>query len=113
MDEYSNEDYKQRSSMAFPFWSWKDNLKLSSKLSGKGRQNFQAKEDRDFWRGHRQAKPMEPCRLNMDRSPLGKLRPPEIGTVIKNDRGICTKVSQDPLEQEIQFLFYFIFFEYP
>lgn len=50
MDEYSNEDYKQRSSMAFPFWSWKDNLKLSSKLSGKGRQNFQAKEDRDFWR---------------------------------------------------------------
>lgn len=49
----------------------------------------------------------------MDRSPLGKLRPPEIGTVIKNDRGICTKVSQDPLEQEIQFLFYFIFFECP
>lgn len=91
--------------MAFPFWSWKDNLKLSSKLSGKGRQGF--------LKGHRQAKPMEPWWLNMDRSPLGKLRPPEIGTVIKNDRGICTKVSQDPLEQEIQFLFYFIFFECP
>lgn len=99
MDEYSNEDYKQRSSMAFPFWSWKDNLKLSSKLSGKGRQGF--------LKGHCQAKPMEPWRLNMDRSPLGKLRPPEIGTV--NDRGILYKGFSRPTRtgDSISILFYF------